>query len=177
MLEQDAEAVMQEEEEEGVLKEGEGEEVQEERESEEMQNEGEAGPAETEAADDEDAAAPANEETGAEIEEEAPVFPSNWRALLEESDDVLRRQLKALHRISLARDEADPPSTEPLPLEFPTLKVHDGKMDLPRRAMSGWSYFIADKHGSRPSKEAGDEWKALSEDAKEVLHTPSSVSV
>jgi len=38
--------------------------------------------------------------------------------------------------------------------------------NLPKRATPAFSYFLRDKYGSRPSREAGDAWKALSEEEK-----------
>ncbi len=37
----------------------------------------------------------------------------------------------------------------------------------PKRAQTPWGYYIEEVHGNRPSKEAGDGWKALSEEEKE----------
>ena len=38
--------------------------------------------------------------------------------------------------------------------------------NLPKRATPAFSYFLRDKYGSRPSREAGDAWKLLSEEEK-----------
>ena len=37
---------------------------------------------------------------------------------------------------------------------------------LPKRATSGFTFFLREVYGGRPSREAGDAWKALSEEAK-----------
>ena len=38
--------------------------------------------------------------------------------------------------------------------------------NLPKRATPAFSYFLRDKYGSRPSREAGDAWKLLSDEEK-----------
>jgi histone H3/H4 len=38
--------------------------------------------------------------------------------------------------------------------------------NLPKRATPAFSYFLRDKYGSRPSREAGDAWKLLGEEEK-----------
>ena len=38
--------------------------------------------------------------------------------------------------------------------------------NLPKRVTPAFSYFLRDKYGSRPSREAGDAWKLLSDEEK-----------
>ena len=54
-------------------------------------------------------------------------------------------------------DEAAEAATPAPPLELPK---------APKRAKPAFSYFLDDKFGSRPSREAGDAWKTLSDDEK-----------
>ena len=113
--------------------------------------------------------------TGAGASAPLAELPADWRALLDEPEEELKLKLAELQRIAVEIEAAeaahaeggDAPAETTLPLSFPTLKIEGAAMAPPRRAQSAWGYFIADKFGSRPSKEAGATWKALAEEEKQ----------
>ena len=46
---------------------------------------------------------------------------------------------------------------------------------LPKRAMSAWALYITARHGGKPSKQAGDAWKAASEEEKKPYEESAMV--
>lgn len=47
----------------------------------------------------------------------------------------------------------------------PTVDREDAPLK-PRRALTAWALYIAERHGNKPSKEAGEGWKVLTDEEK-----------